>query len=104
MATDTTHYDLGHGDGYEMACDSEARDGRDCEIEHVDDASGATTWDSNLINAIGSDEAARYLGLTSLYDDGVLTGAARAALTEYNRGATAGWNQRVEELANAEEV
>ena len=95
---DTTHYDLGHSDGYKMACDYIAMDNGRGEVERIDDANGATMWGYDLINAISSDEAAKLLGLPTLYDEDGVTDEAQEAIDRYNRGATDGWNQRVEEL------
>ena len=101
-STTGTAYDKGFSDGYEQAVDSEI--GLDGAIPELVSGAAATAWDADLINSIGADEAARHLGLSSLYADGDLTDEASRVLSEYNRGCTDGWNRRVDELAESDEI
>lgn len=93
-------YLTGFDDGAEAARDREAeimRDGGDParEMLPLTRETGAEKWDADLINALGADEAAKHLGLTSIYQDGTMTEEARQTCDDYNRGATAGWNEHV---------
>lgn len=93
-------YLTGFDDGAEAARDREAeimRDGGDPakEMLPLTKETGAEKWDADLINALGADEAAKHLGLTSIYQDGTMTEEARQTCDDYNRGATAGWNEHV---------
>lgn len=89
-------------EGYQAACEAHAQRDRDGvgTIERMDRGSGADRWGEGLINGIGAGEAARVLGLTSLYGDGgVMTREAEDALDRYDKACTAGWNRFVDETS-----